>query len=146
MYLLMKMKLERGRRLRCVVSHVHRDDADVSALAPDGIEVLEDKTIPEPDGPQERERGWVVPVNPKPGDELRFEMVEVEPMGERGAAYEWEVMMCDMYGPARVPDPRVFHVRVPMQTTPDLEQCPGAEVTAVRASKDGERAFCWRVL
>lgn len=141
MYFLMKLALKPGGCARCVVTHVRPPENEDAEAEPLLIETLEDKTVLETDGPPDRERGWVIPANPRPGDHIRFELVEVEPIGEQGAGYRWEVSFCEAMGPAKMEDPRIFEVSVPAQTHADISECPGADVKAIHAIKDGERSF-----
>lgn len=137
----MKLALKLGGRARCVVTHLRPAENKNAETEPLLIETLEDKTVPETEDSPNRERGWVIPANPKPGDYIRFELVDVEPVGEQGAGYRWEVSFCEAMGPAKMEDPRIFEVSVPAQTHADISECPGAEVKAIRAVKDGERSF-----
>jgi len=139
MFLLLRMRLNAGRILKCRVIHER-------GTAPGDSEVIEESEIVDPRGSEERERGCVVPCNPREGDRLVFDLVEVAPLGPEGAAYEWDVTLCDFNGPARgIPDPRVFRVEVPRQTAPDLAACPEARIEVRRAVKAGERTFVWTV-
>jgi hypothetical protein len=137
-YFLLRMKLTYGRRAKFVVSHT-RGSADGERREV----ILEEHELLEPERLPNRERGWIIPVNPQPGDEIRFEMAELEPIGPRGAAYEWEVSFSGAHGPSNMENPSLFNVIVPRQTEDDIEACPDALVLADRVVKDGPRSFSW---
>jgi hypothetical protein len=139
MYFLLRMRLLSGRRARVVVS-LNRPAADDGGWSNEIIEELE---IKDPGRLPERTRGWIIPANPSPGDEVRFELAEIEPEGFRPPSYEWEVAFSDAHGPARMEDPGIFRVVVPTQSEEDIDACPDAFIEARRAVKDGPRSFKW---
>lgn len=138
MFFLMRMNLKYGERMRCSITHFRAGEANSQ-----DAEVIERVTIPEPEGTDARDRGWVVPANPQSGDSIVFELDDVWPVGPGGAEYEWEARLCDANGPGRFPNPEIFRVLVPEQLGEDIEACPGARIDGFRAFKEGPRRFRW---
>ena len=138
MYFLVKVRLLSDCRARFVIKMKH-PESDGSAEE----QVIEELEISDPAKLPERSRGWIVPANPVPGDEVRFELAEIEPQGFRAPAYEWEVAFSDAHGPARMADPAIFRVVVPAQTVDDIDECPDSFIETTRAEKDGPRSFKW---
>lgn len=139
MYFLLRVRLLSGSRARFVVTLNRATDVE----GPRTQQVIEELEIKEPSRLPERTRGWIIPANPAPGDEVRFEMTEIESEGFRPPAYEWEVAFSDAHGPAKMEDPSLFRVVVPTQSEEDIDACPDAFVEARRAVKDGPRSFKW---
>jgi hypothetical protein len=135
MYFLIKVRMARGQRAVVRVEHVRPVDGEPRA------EVIEEHELTDPERLPNRERGWIVAANPGPGEAIRFALPELDPVGPRGACYDWEVTLCDAWGPSSMPDPGVFSVSVPRQTEDDIADCPDASVAAPRAVKVGPRAF-----